>query len=222
MKKIIALICIFVFILNLCGCSRLLSPEKNGSNSTDGVTVKPDVSTDVSSGGDTFDYASVQIELNIGYNEDTYEETGTIVAKDKDGNTIWVHDGCSYPSAQLESYSEIGKRGAYYYYTEGGTVVALQLDTGKVAWKNSDFDGYSVKHVFGEDAIYLCGFFGPDFFAVSYDGATLKRIAEIDNDYWYTAKLEDKGDKIAVYFDASEDGDGGVFYVDKETYKVSK
>ena len=221
MKKIIAIICVTVLTLTLSGCSFVALPHKNYQDD-DGISSKPDVSPNESQGGDTFDYASVTVELNMGFNEDTFEETGTIVAKDKDGNTIWVHDGGAYPAAQLESYDEIGKRGAYYYYSEGGTIVALHLDTGKVAWKNSDFDGLGIKHVFGEDAIYLCGFFGPDFFAVSYEGNTLKRIEEIDDDYWYTSKLEDKGDKIAVHFDQSEDGNGGVFYVDKKTYKVTK
>jgi hypothetical protein len=96
------------------------------------------------------------------------------------------------------------------------------LETGVVIFKNKDFGGYSVKYVFGEKSMYLCGFFGPDFFEISYEGATVKRIDTIDENYWYAVKIEDVNEKIAVTFDSSEDGNGGKFYVDKNTYNITK
>jgi hypothetical protein len=68
----------------------------------------------------------------------------------------------------------------------------------------------------------MCGFFGPDFYEVSYDGSTVKRIETIDENYWYTSKIKDVGDKIAVTFEMSEDENGGTFYVDKKSYNITK
>jgi outer membrane protein assembly factor BamB len=169
-----------------------------------------------------FDYSSVNIKLEVSYDENTYKETATIYAQDKEGNTLWSRETGAYDAAQLESFSEIGKKDDKYYYTEGGTVVALNIETGVVLWENKDFGGYSVRYVFGENSIYLCGFFGPDFFEVSYDGATVKRIDTINDNYWYAVKIEDANEKIAVTFDSSEDGDGGTFYVDKKSYNITK
>lgn len=221
MRRITTLLCVLILIFTVCGCGYLPLAD-DPTNDQNAAVVNPDLSMTESNDKNTFDYSSVQIKINIGYNEDTYEESGTIVAKDKDGNTIWTYNGGKYPCAQLESYSEIGKHGSNYYYSEGGTVVALDIETGKRVWENKDFGGYGTRYVFGEDAIYLCGYFGPDFFVVSYDGATLKRIETINNDYWSAYKMEEKDGKIAIYFDGSEDQNGGILYVDKKTYKISQ
>lgn len=220
MKKITALLCVAATVLFLCSCgSRSLLP--GGDNNGQTISI-PDASASVGGNEAVFDYSSVTIELNTGYDTDTYNETATVVAKDKEGNTIWNYECSSYPAMQLDSYTELGKHGANYYLCEGGSLVALDIETGKRVFKNDDFDGYSAKCVFSDDAIYLCGYFGPDFFAVSYDGATLKRIESLSDDYWCAVNLKEKNGKIAVYFDGSDSENGGVLYVDMKTYEVSR
>lgn len=225
MKKIIVLLSALALVFTLCSCDLAeilpeIMPNDRGNNNEQ-VVAQKDISDQESDDEDTFDYSSVEIEMKMGYNKDTYEEEGTVTAKDKDGNILWTYEGGKYQVAQLESYSEIGKHGTNYYYSEGGNVIALDIKTGKRVWKNEDFGGLDVKYVFGEDAMYLCGYFGPDFFAVSYDGTTLKKIETINDNYWGTRKLEQKDSKIAVYFDSSYDSNGGVAYVDTKTFEVS-
>lgn len=224
MKKVLA----FTLVITLCiacsGCAfKKFIPNNNGNSATNNMAqdIFENQSEDGSSKTD-FDYSAVTIKMTTSYNEDTYKETATIFAQDKDGNTLWSRETESYDVAQLESFTELGKKDTKYYYTEGGTLVALDVETGVVLWKNKDFGGYSVRYVFSDNSIYLCGFFGPDFFEVSYDGYTLKRIETINEDYWYTSKIEELNGKIAVTFDASEDGNGGTYYIDKKTYKITK
>lgn len=224
MKKILALFLALLICATCSGCLyKRFIPGTKDDNLTGNMAQQPDnYQSEESEDKNEFDYSSVTIKMNISYDENTYKETATVYAQDKEGNTIWNRETGAYDVAQLESFSEIGKKDSKYYYTEGGTVVALDVETGNVLWKNSDFGGYSVKYVFAENSMYLCGFFGPDFFEVSYDGATVKRIETINENYWHTRKIKDAGDKIAVTFDSSEDGNGGTFYVDKKTYSITK
>ncbi len=226
MKKILALTLVVLILTTCSGClyKRFL-PNRNDNNMTGNMAQDFNNESNQSeqiAEKNEFDYSSVTIKMTTSYNEDTYKETATIFAQDKEGNTIWSRETGAYDVAQLESFTEIGKNGSKYYYTEGGTVVALDIETGTVAWKNSDFGGYSVRYVFGDNSMYLCGFFGPDFFEVSYDGTTVKRIETINENYWHTKDIKDAGDKIAVTFDSSEDGNGGIFYIDKKNYSITK
>lgn len=52
-------------------------------------------------------------------------------------------------------------------------------------WKNSDYAGRKTGAAFGDAAIYLCGQYGPDFYAVSYTGETLARIEQFDPGYYW-------------------------------------
>lgn len=219
MRKILALTLALLVCISFSGClyKRYL-PNKNDDNMTGNVVSDFNNSSGLDN-VEKFDYSSVNVKLEISYGE---KETATIYAQDKEGNTIWSRETGAYDAAQLESFSEIGKKDDKYFYTEGGTVVALDLETGVVLWRNKDFEGYSVRYVFGENSMYLCGLFGPDFFEVSYDGATVKRIDTIDENYWHAVKIEDANEKIAVTFESSEDGDGGKFYVDKKSYNITK
>ncbi len=222
MRKILALILALLVCISFSGClyKRYL-PNKNDDNMTGNVVSDFNNSSGLDN-VEKFDYSSVNVKLEVSFDENTYKETATIFAQDKEGNTLWNRETNAYDVAQLDSFSIIGKKDDKYYYTEGGTVVALYIETGVVAWKNSDFGGYSTRYVFGENSMYLCGFFGPDFYEISYDGSTVKRIDTINENYWNTKDIKDAGDKISVTFDSSEDGNGGTFYVDKKSYKITK
>ena len=225
MKRFIVLFMALMVMLSLCSCSFLpkflpdILPDRPGAENS-AVVGKPESSENESGKEEEFDPSAVDLELKADFDEASGNETASVIAKDKDGKVLWTHNCGSYPAMQLENFTEIGKKGDKYFYSEGGKIVALSCVTGELLWKNSDFDGFAVKHVFGEDAIYLCGYFGPDFFAVSYGGATLKRIATLDNNYWGARDIALEGRKIAVTFDSSEDGNGGTLYLNAETYGI--
>lgn len=148
-------------------------------------------------------------------------EYAVITAKDYSGTTIWEHTTNSYLVTEASQIDEIGRYGDAYYYHEGGTIVALDLQTGNILWRNSDFDGIGIKAVLGEDVIYACGYNGPVFYALSTSGKTMARITEFDGGYRRPTDIKLMSDKVLVYAVASETGVKGEyreivrpFYVD--------
>lgn len=89
-------------------------------------------------------------------------------------------------------------------------------------WKNSDYAGRKTGAAFGDAAIYLCGQYGPDFYAVSYTGETLARIEQFDPGYYWASEIELQDGYAAVYLHGgtSNYDDPKIFYVDLRTYAV--
>ncbi|MCD7818777.1 MAG: hypothetical protein LUH07_06970 [Lachnospiraceae bacterium] len=89
-----------------------------------------------------------------------------------------------------------------YYLVSLGSVLALDLQTGELLWENADFQGCAGDETLGsamdENGIYLAGFYGPDFIAVSYSGETLARIESFDPDYSQADVVHLLGDGTAV------------------------
>ena len=81
-------------------------------------------------------------------------------------------------ATELDRVNEIGMREEVYYYAAGGTVTALDLQSGEVLWENEEFQGASLSYSFGSDGqLYLCGYYGPDFFAVDQAVVTVSEAA---------------------------------------------
>lgn len=147
-------------------------------------------------------------------------EYATVTAYTDAGDVLWRYTTPEYEMTELDRTGEIGWNGDGYYLVEGGAVVALDAQTGAVLWRNGDFGGASAASALGEDAIYLCGFYGPDFYAVGYDGTTRKRIEAFDPDYYWATRIELRGGEAAVYLTggAVEEGEEKVFTVDLATF----
>lgn len=134
--------------------------------------------------------------------ETGYEfEYAIVTAYDNAGNIVWQYETEKYRETELPQICEIGLKEDRFYFTESGTVVALDAQTGAVVWKNNDFGGAMISSAFGNNAIYICGYYGPDFFAISYDGATLKRIDSFDPQYYWASKIELLPGSIVVYLE---------------------
>ncbi len=155
-------------------------------------------------------------------------EYAVITATDANGKELWEYTTAEYPMAELDRVCEIGTHGDVYYLIEDGAVVALDASNGTVLWKNEDFGGSPVDDswAFGDDGLYLCGFYGPMIYGVSYDGTTLGRIQAVDDfeeltqvNLWpYKIELED-GAALIYYGDGSENvSDPTVLRVDLDTW----
>ena len=82
----------------------------------------------------------------------------------------------SYDRTELEQISEIGIYDDRFYYSEGGKIVSLALNDGSVMWENNEFGGASIcSTIDNNGTIYVSGYYGPSFFAVDKDGATLAK-----------------------------------------------
>lgn len=151
------------------------------------------------------------------------DEYAVITGYDAAENTVWSFETPRFVMTEMISVVELGQRDDRYYYVEDTTVVCLDAQTGTRLWKNSDFAGRATGFAFGDSALYLCGQYGPDFFAVSYTGETLTRIEQFDPNYYWASEIELRGDRALVYLHGGTPNydDPMIFCVDLHTYAVS-
>lgn len=151
------------------------------------------------------------------------DEYAVITGYDAAENTVWSFETPRFGVTEMISVVELGQRGDRYYYVENTTVVCLDVQTGTRLWENSDYAGRATGFAFGDSALYLCGQYGPDFFAVSYTGETLARIEQFDPNYYWASEIELRGDQALVYlYGGTPNYDAPmIFCVDLHTYAVS-
>ena len=151
------------------------------------------------------------------------DEYAVITGYDAAENTVWSFETPRFVMTEMISVVELGQRGDRYYYVENTTVVCLDVQTGTRLWENSDYAGRATGFAFGDSALYLCGQYGPDFFAVSYTGETLARIEQFDPNYYWASEIELRGEQALVYLYGGTPNydDPMIFCVDLHTYAVS-
>lgn len=151
------------------------------------------------------------------------DEYAVITGYDAAENTVWSFETPRFVMTEMASVVELGQRDDRYYYVENTTVVCLDVQTGTRLWENSDYAGRATGFAFGDSALYLCGQYGPDFFAVSYTGETLARIEQFDPNYYWASEIELRGDQALVYLYGGTPNydDPMIFCVDLHTYAVS-
>ena len=145
---------------------------------------------------------AVRIDFNTHYVEgqEMYAtEYGQIDAYGAENNLLWSYTTESYECTQYNRIEELLKTDDRYYFSENGTVIALDCATGKVLWKNDEFGGVSTKCCMDEKGtLYLCAYTDPCFMAIDYDGKTVHRIERFDNDYTWAHKIELDGNYAVV------------------------
>lgn len=151
------------------------------------------------------------------------DEYAVITGYDAAENTVWSFETPRFGVTEMISVVELGQRGDRYYYVENTTVVCLDVQTGTRLWENSDYAGRATGFAFGDSALYLCGQYSPDFFAVSYTGETLARIEQFDPNYYWASEIELRGEQALVYLYGGTPNydDPMIFCVDLHTYAVS-
>lgn len=151
------------------------------------------------------------------------DEYAVITGYDAAENTVWSFETPRFGVTEMISVVELGQRGDRYYYVENTTVVCLDVQTGTRLWENSDYAGRATGFAFGDSALYLCGQYGPDFFAVSYTGETLAKIEQFDPNYYWASEIELRGEQALVYLHGGTPNydDPMIFCVDLHTYAVS-
>ena len=172
-----------------------------------------------------------EIELNVVESitfSSYYGELGTIGATitgyDGNKNVIWEYNTPEYQETELPRVSEIGQIDSMYLFVQDRSIIALDVQTGNTIWENSDFGGSGTGVAFGPNAIYLCGQYGPDFYAISYAGETLARIDSFDENYYWATEIEVVGAQAAVYLHGGNVKDYNspqIFYVDLSTYEFT-
>ena len=151
------------------------------------------------------------------------DEYAVITGYDAAENTVWSFETPRFVMTEMISVVDLGQRDDRYYYVENTTVVCLDVQTGTRLWENSDYAGRATGFAFGDSALYLCGQYGPDFFAVSYTGETLAKIEQFDPNYYWASEIELRGEQALVYLHGGTPNydDPMIFCVDLHTYAVS-
>lgn len=111
-------------------------------------------------------------------------EYAVIRGCDKIGKVAWEITTKEYQLADQPTVEKIGICDDKFYYTEGGKIVALNLQDGKMVWENTDYNSYGIRFVFGEDGILYCGgIYGTDLLVIDKEGKTQKLIPELNEQY---------------------------------------
>jgi len=157
----------------------------------------------------------MDIRVNFQVFEEEGQEYARITATGDDGTTLWTVETNRYDQAQLYRVCEVGACPwkQKYYYVDDGDVVALDLYTGSELWRYAGFDGTPV----GKDAVYidvagtvyLCGYFGPDYFAIDTNGNVLDCIQQLHPDYYGAHKLIPGDGVMTVCLSGGPEGDMG-------------
>lgn len=203
-------------LLTACGPS---TPARPGENSSDQSYEEMEATTsgslsDFPSGshGDGFNQEDSLPPVSVpniqfqSFVDDDSQEYAIITAYDPDGNTVWEYQTPKLASTELQRIEEIGIIEDGYFFNCGGSVICLDAGTGDVRWENPDFGGASISYAVDSNTIYLCGYYGPDFYAISTTGETLSRIQNFDSDYWWPHTLELNGDHAVVTLYQGPDG----------------
>ena len=142
---------------------------------------------------------------------DNFYEYYTFQGLDPEGNLLWTRESTRSQGAQVCPVSPVGTMDGRFYYCDHGSLVALDVITGEVLWKNPDFDGsignMDAAMLDPNGFIYLCGYLGPELFIADTDGNTVRRIEDIDEDAYWAASVSQEGENLVIHLEGgSEDG----------------
>lgn len=99
--------------------------------------------------------------------------------QDANGAVVWQRIATTQHRTELTLIEEISVWEDRYYYTRAGVVCCLRLSDGSLMWENGEFGGSSISSLIDQrnGNVYLCGWYGPDFFACDKNGETLCKFA---------------------------------------------
>lgn len=130
------------------------------------------------------------------------EDYATICAYDRqDGTVLWEYTTDRMETTELWHVGSIGLIGDGYIFTCNGSVICLDARTGQERWRNDDFGGAAPLYAVGGEIIYLCGIDGPDLFAISTEGETVKKIDTLYSGYHSPRNMTLSGDTLTIIMD---------------------
>ena len=145
-------------------------------------------------------YAAYQVTYT--YLEDNGQEFYTFQGLDPQGNIAWSLETAHLDLAQIPRIMPIGTFEDRFLYNEGGTVIALDLVTGRELWRNGDFGGsFAAESAAVIDPLgylYLCGGDTPDLFVCDMEGNTILRIGAFENRQGTPYAIRQEGSELVV------------------------
>lgn len=167
------------------------------------------------------------VEVQVRYGETTEIEHVEFSGVSADGQELWKRIFTTDYRTELSLIQPIGAWQDRYYLNSNGTVVCLRLADGEELWTNDGFGGASISSLIDErnGNVYLCGFYGPDFFACDREGKTLAFFPAVSNDYFWPYGMRWAGpDKLVIYYTGGMDAytDPGIpYYIDLKDFSAT-
>lgn len=212
MRKLLCLL--LAMCLLLCGCIYVQPQERpdNTEETTQPVqTAEPVQTTAPAQTSAPTEPVEVVDQVVFAHCYTDSQESATLTAWGYDGSTVWSYTSAAYPIGQLDAVSDIGADHGMYYIVENGTILAFDFHTGELLWQNGDFGGSPANLnscVFdGQGNLYICGFFGPDVFAVDPEGNTIAHVPELDSRYYWAYGISLRENWLTVMLDGGPSGD---------------
>ena len=148
------------------------------------------------------------VEVQVHYGETTEIEHVEFTGMSADGQELWKRIFTTEYRTELTLIQPIGLWQDRYYLNHNGTVVCLNLADGTTKWENDEFHGASISSLIdkGNGNVYLCGYYGPDFFACDAEGNTLASLPTVSSDYYWPTNMQWAGpDRLVIYFTGGMD-----------------
>ena len=138
------------------------------------------------------------------------------------GATVWQKEYATDYRTELTLIQPIGAWQDRYYLNHNGTVVCLRLSDGETLWENGDFGGASISGLIDErnGSVYLCGWYGPDFFACDSEGNTLSLYGSATESCWWPSDMAWNGpDELVIWYHSIEPA--VPYYVDLRDFSIT-
>ena len=139
----------------------------------------------------------------------------------EDGDTVWQKEYATEYRTELTLIQEVGLWNDRYYFNRSGALICLRLSDGEELWKNEDFHGASISGLIDErnGNVYLCGYYGPDFFACDREGRTLCLYGTAVEGFWWPTDMSWHGtDELEIWYDSINPMQP--FYVDLNDFTI--
>lgn len=156
-------------------------------------------------------------------------EAVRICGRNAAGETVWQREFRTEYRTELTLIEEIGLWQDRYLFNNNGTVTCLRLKDGETVWENDEFGGASISALIDQrnGNVYLCGWYGPAFFAVDGNGNTLSCYHSLEDDFYWPGEMSwsDANTLEILYHGGPEVGmgeDGRIpYYVDLTDFSIS-
>ncbi len=162
------------------------------------------------------------VQVRMTRQDSPHREKVLIEGLDAEGSAVWEHEAETEYRTELTLIEEIGVWQDRYYFNDHGTVVCLRVADGAVLWENDGFRGASISCLIDErnGNVYLCGWYGPDFYALDREGRTLANFATVaDGFYWPSDMSRNSDTQLQVYYNSVEPP--VPFYVDLTNFQIT-
>ena len=242
MKKILSCLALFLclaLLLTACGGDR--TPEETASagqrrerseavsdpTPAPAETAAPAEASDPTASPAEAPAAAQAVRVGFERQDGLDNEQVSITGLTAEGDAVWQRQYSSAYRTELTLLEKIGLWQDRYYFNHQGTVVCLSLADGEELWTNDGFGGASISYLLGSDGnIYICGYYGPDFYAVNSRGQTLINYRSISDDYYWPSDLRWYSDweiEGTFYGGADVPQEGVKFIIDlyKPSYRMA-